>query len=436
MLNRFRNQNRTSMKNETAIARSSAAVIDTLEDRKLMAAANGAIGINVNDASSSFMNTAVPVMKKMGVTSVRLWYTADFNSKYFGGTLQRAIDYSNKGFDVMVIVQPKDGKVYAPETVKSWFNWAAGNTSLKNAVDRWEVGNEPDHDQYWKGSLSSYVTQLLKPAYEALKSKGETVVSAGPSWDSRDVGEMINAGMLNYTDMVGYHPYAKGVSLVKQRISEINSVVRGRKPIVASEWNVRGFESGSKTDWANAVKQVYPSIKGGFAYNYYFALKTQNSMAGPAGILRSDGSANTPFYNAFATFSGQSGVSVPSTGGSTSSGSTGGSTTVGTGSASISGTLWNDTDGDGNWDSNEVSSGARTVFLDYDGDGQLDSSEKRVTSASNGSYKFTGLAAGTYKVTRVFPSGFKLSNSASKYLTVSVTSGQQKTGVNIGSTDK
>ncbi len=439
MLNRFRNLIRTNNRNTSTKAGATSAIrhaaIDTLEDRRMMAVSGGAIGINVNDGSTSFMNHAAPIMKSLGVTSVRLWYTTDMNSRTFGGVLSRAIDYSNKGFDVTLIVQPQDGKVFSTSAVKGWFEWATGNTALKNAVDRWEIGNEPDHKEYWQGSLSSYVSQLLKPASEVLHAAGEKVVSAGPSWDSSDVKDMIGDGLLNYADYVGYHPYAKGVKLVQQRISEINAVVAGRKPIMATEWNVRGFES-DKTAWAQAVEDVYPAIKSGFAFNYYFALKVMNSYAGPGGILKTDGSKNEPFYNAFATFSGASGgVTITPPGTSTSGGSTsGGNTSSGTGS--IAGSLWNDSDGDGAWDSNESNSGSRVVFIDANGNGTLDSSEKRVTSSSSGTYSFTGLSAGTYKVTRVFPSSYHLSNSTSKFLTVTVNPGQKLSGVNLGSTDQ
>ena len=101
--------------------------------------------------------------------------------------------------------------------------------------------------------------------------------------------------------------------------------------------------------------------------------------------------------------------------------------------ASITGVVFNDTDKDGLFDDNDERSGVRTVFIDTNGNKKLDSGEKSVQSNSEGRYTFTGLTAGTYRLTRVFPSGYKLSNNNDGFVTITVTAGQVKTGVNLGS---
>ena len=432
-----KSSNRLTRKATRVAARKAAAAVEPLEDRKLMSA-SFKIGIGVNDGSSAFMNVATSKLQSLGVQTIRLYMSTNFSDHPTVGVVQRAIDYSNRGFDVMLCVTPQNGTVPSSSAVTNWFNWAMGQSSLKNAVDRWEIGNEPDQSEYWKGSLGQYVNTLLKPAYEVLHGHGEEVVSAGPSWDTGDVQEMINNGMLNYTDYVGYHPYANGVSGVQSALAKIKSVVQGRKPLVASEWNVRGLE-GNPSAWAAADAQVYNDIASTFAINYYYAAEKVNTMAGPAGIMYSNGSANQPFWNAFASFKG-GGSSTPATSSSSGSSSSTTSTTTGNvaagGTGSISGTLFNDSDSDGYFDSNESNTGARTVFLDTNGNGQLDAGEKSMTSASNGTFKFTNLAAGKYNVTRVFPAGYHLSNTTAKDVVVTVNPGQQVTGLNIGTTNK
>ncbi|GIW75935.1 MAG: hypothetical protein KatS3mg104_0998 [Phycisphaerae bacterium] len=113
-----------------------------------------------------------------------------------------------------------------------------------------------------------------------------------------------------------------------------------------------------------------------------------------------------------------------------------GQTPPSTGSSSISGFLWNDTDADGVVDSNESRTGRRTVFLDQNRNGKLDSGEKSTTSDSQGNYRFTGLSAGTYYVTRVFPSGYRLSNDPNGYRTVSIFSNQNIIDIHLGTTNK
>ena len=404
--------------------------VENLESRNLLTASYD-IGINVNDASSAMVGKATPIMKSLGVKTVRLWATVDdFNDRSIPNAMKRASDYSRAGFDVLMEINTRNGRVPSASSVKGWFDWAVKQPGVASSIDHWEIGNEVDSSHYWKGSLSQYVSNFLKPAYEALHAKGEEVVSAGPSWNPQDVQTMINHGLLNYTDYVGYHPYANSVSLVKQRIREINDVVDGRKPIAATEWNVRGLEN-NKTAWANAIKEVYPAIKAGFDLNYYFCFEVQNTPAGPAGILNTNGSLNQPFYNAFASFKNSGGSTGSDSGGSSNNG---GSTPSGSG-ASISGVLFNDDDADGKYDSSEKATGSRTVFIDKDGDGKLDSGEKTTTSDAKGNFKFSGLTKGTYKVSRVFPGGYKLSNNDSGYVSVSVATSQQVKNVNIGTTD-
>jgi hypothetical protein len=293
--------------------------VENLEDRKLFATGYD-LGININDASSATMHKAIPVLKSLGVKSVRIWAgVSDFNKHNLDGALQRAVDYGHAGFDVMVIVGNNGGKVPNAAAVKGWFDWASSNPALKAAVDRWQVGNEVDHSEYWKGSLSSYVSGFLKPAAEALHANGETVVSGSVSWDPQDIKTMINAGMLNYTDYIGFHPYANGVSLQKQRINELKSIVGGRKPLAATEWNIRGYEK-NKSGWAAAVQDAIPNVRNGFALNYYFGLiNTSATMAGPGGIMNRDGS-KTPFYYALQQgLGGSSSITPDANNGSTGS---------------------------------------------------------------------------------------------------------------------
>ncbi len=394
--------------------------IEALDLRRMMAVDDGAIGINVNDGSTAFMLKSTPVMKQLGVTTVRLWHDADFTkTPVWGGVLQRALDYKRRGFDVMLVIQTKDGADTDPADVKAWFEWALSNPQLKASVDRWEIGNEPDHARYWDGTLKSYVSDFLKPAARALHAAGEKVVSAAPSWNPDDVAEMISYGILSYTDYVGYHPYGRGVSVVKRRVALVNEIVAGRRPIIASEWNVRGFEDDAPENWAQAVQDAYPSINRIFAYNYYYALRTVPTLAGPAGILNRDGTRNTPFYNAFSSFQ-RIAATLP--------------TTDETAPATITGTLWNDGDGDGIWSRWQAVTGARTVYIDTNANGRIDAGERATMSNDDGVYTFTGLAAGTYNITRVFSDGFKLSNSPTNYITITVSAGEERTGANLGTT--
>jgi hypothetical protein len=310
------------------VARAAACVVEQLDERKLMAA-NYDLGININDNSDAAFRATAPALKELGVKSVRLWIGVgnNFDDREFESSLSAAIKYGNAGFDVMMIVHSDGGKVTNPEKVKSWFNWAMSNKALKNAVDRWEIGNEPDLDYYWKGSFGQYVNNFLKPASEVLHANGEKVISAGPSWNPEDVRELINLGALKYVDFVGFHPYAKGALLQKQRIEAVEKIVAGRKPLVATEWNTFVTDPNNNTGpWAKEIVKGLPKVSEAFAYNYYFAqirdFSAKASTPGPAGLF-TPGYAKTNFYTALkAAMFGSDGVDTtpPPTGGNDSTG--------------------------------------------------------------------------------------------------------------------
>ena len=101
--------------------------------------------------------------------------------------------------------------------------------------------------------------------------------------------------------------------------------------------------------------------------------------------------------------------------------------------ASISGYAFNDANRNGKFDASDTKAGGKSVWLDLDNDGVKDSNEPAQTTASDGSFAFKTLAAGTYRVRRAYPSGYVESTPAR---TVTLTSGQAATGVTLGSKSK
>lgn len=101
--------------------------------------------------------------------------------------------------------------------------------------------------------------------------------------------------------------------------------------------------------------------------------------------------------------------------------------------STVTGVVWNDLDGDGAKDSGEGGVAGVKFFLDADKDGVLDVNEKTAIADAAGKYSFKGLAAGSYRVREIKPSGYRITNPSSGYFDVTLASGQTLTK-NFGNT--
>lgn len=100
------------------------------------------------------------------------------------------------------------------------------------------------------------------------------------------------------------------------------------------------------------------------------------------------------------------------------------------GTASISGSAFNDNNANGKFDTGDGYSKGIVVFLDANNNGKLDSNEVSTTTDNAGKYAFANLAAGTYRVRRTFPvAGYTYSTPI---LNPTLTAGQVRTDQSIG----
>ena len=97
---------------------------------------------------------------------------------------------------------------------------------------------------------------------------------------------------------------------------------------------------------------------------------------------------------------------------------------------SITGSVFSDANGNGILDSGEQGVAGRTVFIDTNNNGLPDTGEPTTVTSPSGNYAFLGLAAGTYSVREVVPSGTVLSTVPVQ--SVVVTAGQASGNVNFG----
>lgn len=99
--------------------------------------------------------------------------------------------------------------------------------------------------------------------------------------------------------------------------------------------------------------------------------------------------------------------------------------------ATVSGTVFNDLDGDGTQDSGESGQIGWQIFADADGDGQLDRGEVSAISGRDGTYKLT-LTPGDYTILEVARTGWQITTPSEGSYTVTVANGDALTGEDFG----
>lgn len=99
--------------------------------------------------------------------------------------------------------------------------------------------------------------------------------------------------------------------------------------------------------------------------------------------------------------------------------------------AKINGTLYNDANNNGALNTGEAGLASWTVYIDANQNGALDSGEKSTTTASNGTYSFTALAAGTYQVRSVLKTGYHFTAPAVGYQNVTLAAGATSAAINF-----
>lgn len=96
---------------------------------------------------------------------------------------------------------------------------------------------------------------------------------------------------------------------------------------------------------------------------------------------------------------------------------------------SIDGTVFSDTNANGQLDAGEPPLAGRRVFVDIDGTGTLDANNPSATTDASGNFSFTGIAPGTYTVREIVPSSGTLTTAVQ---TVTVAADQTASGVIFG----
>jgi hypothetical protein len=209
----------------------------------------------------------IPVLKQLGMKSIRMWSDLEWDQRTFRLEWQQAIQYHNAGFHVTLLLQ--EDKVPTPQQARDYFTFALNAPGMREAVDRWEIVNEANLKQYWKGTLEQYVNNVLKPAHEVFGAANEPIVGTGIAYDTAAVKRLVDLGYLDYVDYANFHPYGYGAADHVRVLTEAVELLSS-KPIVLTEWNLNGNPRDER-GWAAMLDSVRDTLTATVENAYYFS---------------------------------------------------------------------------------------------------------------------------------------------------------------------
>jgi len=103
---------------------------------------------------------------------------------------------------------------------------------------------------------------------------------------------------------------------------------------------------------------------------------------------------------------------------------------------SISGHKYHDLDGSASTSGDQYAVSGYTIFIDTNNNGQLDAGEPSTTTGTDGSYSFTNLKPGTYKIAEVTKIGWIVLPTTSTSQSVTLSAGEDRKNVNFINVEK
>ncbi len=265
------------------------------------------------------------------------------------------------------------------------------------------------------GKIRSFVR--LQPGGAGTHEQGYNTDARPLQFDENTSPQFTRSQLLNAVPLVSVNGvnYRQFLLDINQKSSSPLLSLDELRVYTAGTANLSGYDAASKT--LGGQSALYDLDAGGDSSVTLNARLNSGSGAGDmfllvpdANFVASPAGSNVYLYSKFGDANGANGgfeewavkVNNPS-----------GPTPTGTGS--ISGTIFDDSNGNGVLDSGETLLGGATVQIqgtDYLGNTVI----LTATTDANGFYKFSNLAAGTYTITEVTPPpGYSVSNNTYNY---------------------
>jgi beta-xylosidase len=288
-----------------------------------------------------FWASLVPVLKKIGTKNVRIDHIFDDN--YYGIVNRNksgALAYHWDKLDAVLAQIVKAGArpyfclSYMPGTASQGLSpylpprdygiWKDICTELVQHVTKrfklaglyYEVWNEPNLTEFWKGSQQEYF-KLYKASVEAIAAVDPHAKVGGPATAGVDIKWM--RSFLEYIkreslqlNFVSWHLYALDLQTYKRQIRDAKGLLSElgypeNPEIIVSEWNIRGELHPDNDAFYNAghtagVLKVFH--EEGVSKSFFFAPKDSSAsteLHGEWGMVTNNGGAK-PVYDLFKAY--------------------------------------------------------------------------------------------------------------------------------------
>ena len=298
------------------------------------------------DGSTKIATASVDQFKALGVKSVRVYVSIKWgaNATQNESAINAVKLLHSAGLHVVMAVVGSDGaEPTDAQQTRDTFKVLIEGKGLKDVVDIWELGNEPDHTTYWKsGNIGTYSTKYLLPAAKLLHTykkggKALQVANAPPSYSIDQLKQMLATvdpedtsaackkdkskcttarDQVDYVNLHFYHddltnpkPGDKYPQDLRTYLGLLNEVAAG-KPTMSTEWSMNKPSSGGTQAWADLIKHAWQDdclIRDSLAIAHYYTWTADLSQPhGADGVFVVDTSGtqatltpNEPFHTMF-----------------------------------------------------------------------------------------------------------------------------------------
>lgn len=222
----------------------------------------------------------IPLLRELNVTDLRVWQQINWNRLPTTADYAHLQPYIDAGFNILCTATTPNIPIVGD--AHRWFQAAAA--AARTRVNAFQILNEINLPNFWKGTMQQAVTNVLQPAWQNL-APWFLVVSPSISEDKNDtLQHQLSVQMQNETpDARDAHPYGANAPEFVKRLNQTRAAIPKFARLILSEAQVHG---ASTSGWISYQPIIWEAAKAAHvsAFYYYCGIY-KPKLAGKAGLL-------------------------------------------------------------------------------------------------------------------------------------------------------